>query len=156
MRPLYQVVLAEDHVRFRGEIKKILNKTPDVEVMGEVGEGHELFEFLEKSRPDLVILDISMPNLRAMKATQEIKSKYPNVQVIIMIMDQDNEYLAHAFAAGADGIFLKQDSALELELAIHQIRQGKRYFPKNLEERKFGVDTVTPGIFDRLTFLCIC
>ncbi len=84
MKANYQIILAEDHVRFRGEIKKIINEIPGVEVVGEVGEGHELFGLLETSRPDLVLLDISMPNLRGMQATQAIKSRYPEVKVIIM------------------------------------------------------------------------
>ena len=155
MKPAYQVILAEDHVRFRGEIKKIINGIPGVEVTGEVGEGHELFELLEKSQPDLVIMDISMPNLRAMKATREIKSKYPAVKVIIMAMDKENEYLSHAIAAGADGIVLKQDSAMNLELAVQQIRRGKRYFPNLPEKQRFGVETFAPSFFDRLSFLSI-
>ena len=156
MEPAYQVILAEDHVRFRGEIKKIINGIPGVEVMAEVGEGHELFELLEKSQPDLVIMDISMPNLRAMQATREIKSKYPAVKVIIMVMDHENEYFSHAIAAGAEGIVLKQDSAMNLKLAVQWIRQGKRYFPNLPEAKRFGVDTFAPGLFNHLTILCLC
>ncbi len=134
MEPAYQVILAEDHVRFRGEIKKIINGMPGVEVMAEVGEGYEL-----------VIMDISMPNLRAMKATREIKSKYPAVKVIIMSMDNENEYHSHAIAAGAEGIVLKQDIAINLKLAVQWIRQGERYFP-NPPKAKFGVETLAPRL----------
>ena len=136
MKPAYQVILAEKHVRFRGEIKKIINDIPGVEVRGEAGEGRELFELLDKSPPDLVIMDISMPNLRAMQATREIKSKYPAVKVLIMPMDNEKEYLSHAIAAGADGIVLKQDSSLNLQSAVKQIRQGKSYFPDLREEKR--------------------
>jgi two-component system response regulator NreC len=121
-----------------------------------VGEGHELFELLEKSQPDLVIMDISMPNLRAMKATREIKSKYPAVKVIIMAMDNENEYLSHAIAAGAEGIVLKQDSAMNLELAVQQVRQGKRYFPNFPEAKRFGVDTFATSLFGHLTIWSLC
>ena len=156
MKPAYQVILAEDHVRFRNEIKKIINGITGVEVMGEVGEGHELFDLLEKSLPDLVIMDISMPNLRAMKATREIKSKYPAVKVIIMTMDNENEYCSQAIAAGADGIVLKQDSAMNLGMAVQQIRRGKRYFPNLPEEKRLGGDTFTPSLFGSLTILSLC
>ena len=152
----YQVILAEDHVSFRGEIKKILNGIPGVEVTGEVGEGHELFALLEKSPPDLVVMDISMPNLRAMQATREIKSKYPAVKVIIMTMDHENEYCSHAIAAGAEGILLKQDSAVNLELAVQRLRQGKRYFPNLPEAKRFGADTSATSLFNHLTFPCLC
>ena len=156
MEPAYQVFLAEDHVRFRGEIKKIINSIPGVEVTGEAGEGHELFALLEKSQPDLVIMDISMPNLRAMQATREIKSKYHAVKVIIMVMDNENEYRSHAIAAGAEGIVLKQDSAMDLELAVQRIRQGKRYFPDFPEGKKFGVDTFAPSLLEHLTIPSLC
>ncbi|MCL4501240.1 MAG: response regulator transcription factor [Deltaproteobacteria bacterium] len=156
MKPAYEVFLAEDHVRFRGEIKKIINGIPGVEVRGEAGDGIELFDLLEKSQPDLVIMDISMPNLRAMKATREIKSKYPEIKVIIMAMDNENEYCSHAIAAGAEGIVLKQESAVNLELAVQQIRQGKSYFPKVPKDKKTGSDTLVTNLFDRLTSLSFC
>lgn len=156
MEAVYRVILAEDHVRFRSQIKKIISGIPGVIITGEVGEGQELFTLLEKSQPDLVIMDISMPNLRAMKATREIKSKYPAVKVIIMAMDDEKEYRSHAIASGAEGIILKQDTAINLELAVQRIRQGKRYFPLLPQEKKFGVETVTPGLFDRLTLLALC
>jgi DNA-binding NarL/FixJ family response regulator len=151
MKPAFQVILAEDHVRFRGEIKKIINGIPGVEVKGEVGEGHELFDLLEKSQPDLVVMDISMPNLRAMKATREIKSKYPAVKVIIMAMDNENEYCCHAIAAGAEGIVLKQDTAMNLGMAVERIRQGKRYFPNLPKEKRIGVEAFTSSFLDCFT-----
>ncbi len=138
MRADYHIVLAEDHVRFREEIKKIINEIPGVEIVGEVGEGNELFELLKTSRPDLVLLDISMPNLRGMKATRAIKSKYPEVKIVLMVMDEEKEYQSHAVAAGADGILLKQNSATELKSVIAKIRRGKRYFPKFLKKQNFG------------------
>jgi DNA-binding NarL/FixJ family response regulator len=156
MEPAYRVILAEAHVRFRGEIKKIINRIPGVEVMAEVGEGHELFALLEKSQPDLVIMDIAMPNLRAMQATRKIKSRYPAVKVIIMTLDNENEYRSHAVAAGAEGIVFKQDSAMHLKPAVQWIRQGKRYFPDLPEAKKSGVDTFAPRLFNHLTILCLC
>lgn len=152
----YRVILAEDHVRLRDEIKKIINDIPGVKVTGEAGEGRELFELLERSQPDLLCLDISMPNLKAMKATQEIKSRYPQVKIIIMVMDQEKEYLIHAIAAGADGVLLKQDCAMNLGLAVATIRRGKTYFPSLLEEKKFVPNTPATSLFDRLIFLSIC
>ena len=156
MNTVYRVIVAEDHVRFRNEIKKIINDIPGVEVSGEVGEGRELFELLARSQPDLLLLDISMPNLKAMKATQEIKSRYPQVKIIIMVMDQEKEYLVHAMAAGADGVLLKQDCAMNLALAVATMRRGETYFPNLMEERRFAPNTPAPSLFDRLTFLSIC
>ena len=156
MKANYQIILAEDHVRFRGEIKKIINKIPGVEIVGEAGEGHELFELLETSRPDLLLLDISMPNLRGMQATQAIKFRYPEVKVILMVMDNEKEYFSHAIAAGADGILLKQNSAIDLRSAIQKIRRGGRYFPGLADEKRFDGDTAKINPFGRLTLLSFC
>lgn len=150
MRADYHIILAEDHVKFREEIKKIINEIPGVQIVGEVGEGNELFELLQTSRPDLILLDISMPNLRGMKATQAIKSKYPEIKIILMVMDEEREYLSHALAAGADGILLKQNSASELRTAIEKIRGGGRYFPGFLKEKNFGDRTFKYGFLERL------
>lgn len=156
MKSAYHVILAEDHVRFREELKKIINEIPNIEVVGEAGEGNEFFELLENFKPELVILDISMPNLRAMKATLEIKARYPEVKVIIMLMDNENEYLAQAIASGADGLVLKQNCAWDLELAIKKIFHGERYFPKSLEPTIATPDTMPLKRVDGVTFLPIC
>ncbi len=94
-----------------------------------------------------------MPNLRGMQATQAIKFRYPEVKVILMVMDKENEYLTHAIAAGADGILLKQNSAMDLRSAIQKIRRGERYFPGLPEEKRYGGDTAKINPFGRLTFL---
>ncbi len=156
MTTAFQIILAEDHVRFRSEIKKIIAEIPGVEVVGEVGEGNELFDLLRKARPNLVLLDISMPNLRAMKATREIKSMYPGIRVVIMVMDEENEYLLHAMEAGADGLLLKQNCARELESTIQHIRRGEQYFPiESLEKRTDG-NIVKADYSGRFTLLSIC
>ena len=141
MSPTYHIILADDHVRFRGD-KENSQRDSGIEVVGEVGEGKEFFRALGKFQAGIGdSLDISMPNLRAMKATREIKSNYPDVKVIIMVMDNENEYLAQAIASGADGLVLKQNCAMDLELAIKKVHRGEKYFPKSLEEKISGVDT---------------
>ncbi len=129
----YRIILADDHVRFRGEIIKILKEISGVEVMGEAGLGSELFKLLGACQPDLVLLDISMPDLRGIQATRTIKSEYPEVKVILMVMDAESEYCSYAKAAGADGILLKQDCAGDLRIALQKIRSGQQYFPKSLK-----------------------
>jgi len=153
MKADYQIILAEDHVRFRGEIKKIIDEIPGVAIVAEVGDGHELFGLLETSRPDLLLLDISMPNLRGMQATQAIKFRYPEVKVILMLIDKETEYLTHAIAAGADGILLKQNSAKDLRSAIQKIRRGGRYFPGLAEEQRYGGDSGKINLFGPLALL---
>ena len=123
----YSILLADDHEMFRREVRKMLEEIPDLKVVGEAADGDELFDLLRKFPPDLVIMDISMPRCRALEATRKIKGEYPGVKVLIMIMEQAQEYLAQATAAGAEGCLLKQDLGVQLTAAIDAIRRGEKF-----------------------------
>jgi DNA-binding NarL/FixJ family response regulator len=125
----YSVLLADDHVGFRREVRKILEEIPGVKVTGEAGNRRELFELLRRLPPKLVILDQTMPDLRAGEGTQLIKVHYPETEVLIMVMDQESEYLDHGLAVGAAGVLPKQHLAGQLSRAIAAVRQGKNYLP---------------------------
>jgi DNA-binding NarL/FixJ family response regulator len=135
-RPYY-ILLADDHVRFRRAVRQILEEIPGVKVTGEAGNRHELLELLRQSPPRLVILDISMPDLRAGEGTELIKLHYPDTKVLIMVMDQAREYLTHGLAAGAAGVLPKQHVAGQIARAITAIRQGKIYLPPQAPGEKF-------------------
>jgi len=126
MRP-YRVVLADDHAMFRQGVKRILKDAENLEVIGEASDGLELLEVSKETTPDMVILDISMPNLRGLEATREIKTRSPNVKVLILTMHRDKEYVYGAISAGAEGYLLKEDADTELFIAVEKIRQGGRY-----------------------------
>ena len=123
----YRIVLADDHVMFRQGIKNILEKDKGREVIGEAGDGLKLLELFNKVIPDMIILDISMPNLRGIEATQEIKMILPEVKVLILSMHKDKEFVYSAISAGAEGYLLKEDADTELFAAIEKIRQEGRY-----------------------------
>jgi DNA-binding NarL/FixJ family response regulator len=125
----YTIVLALAHERFRRELKRIIEEHPGIEVSGEAGNRQELFDVLEQAPPDMVILDISMPDLRAREGTRLIKLNYPKVKVLITVMDQEPEYLSHGLAAGAEGVLPKQYLAGQIFRAISVVRQGKVYIP---------------------------
>jgi DNA-binding NarL/FixJ family response regulator len=127
-RPYY-ILLADDHAGFRREVRKILEDIPGVKVTGEAGNRRELFELLRQSPPKLVILDMSMPDLRAGEGIQLIKLHYPETKVLIMVMDHGREYLAHGLAAGAVGVLPKQYVAGQMARAITTIRRGEIYVP---------------------------
>ena len=131
----YHIVLVDDHVMFRQGLKRILEERSDLEVVGEADSGLELIKLLEKSTPDLAILDISMPNLRGIEAISEIKMNHPTVKILILTMHKDQEYLQQAITAGAEGYLLKEDTDSELFLAIDRIRQGRIYVSPNLSEK---------------------
>ena len=123
----FSILLADDHVMFRRGIQRIIQGINDVEVVGEANDGFELIALLKTTSPQLVILDISMPNLRGLEATREIKIINPEVKVLILTMHKDQEYLYHAFATGAEGYLLKEDADSELIFAIDTLKKGGTY-----------------------------
>ena len=123
----YRIVLADDHIILRQGVKKIIEEYGDLQVIGEAKDGLELLDLLKKSTPDMVILDISMPNLRGIEAAGEIKNLYPHIKILIMTMHKKMEYVHYALSAGAKGYLLKEDTESELFAAIETIRSGKTY-----------------------------
>jgi DNA-binding NarL/FixJ family response regulator len=120
----FKILLADDHVMFRKGVKRIIQGMEAVEVVGEAGDGLELLRLVKEISPHLVIMDISMPNLRGLEATREIKILDPGIKVLILTMHKDREYLYHALTAGAEGYLLKEDADEELLSAIETLRQG--------------------------------
>ena len=123
----YSIVVADDHVMFRQGLKLIINQLEDVAIVGEVGDGLELLELLRKSSPDLIIMDISMPNLRGLEATREVKRLYPRVKVLILTMHKKKEFIRQALLDNADGILLKEEPGSELLRAVQTIRNQEKY-----------------------------
>jgi len=130
----YRIVLADDHVLFRQGLKRMLEEMPNTEVVGEAGDGLDLIHLLDKVTPELVILDISMPNLRGIEAIREIKKIHPDAKILMLTMHNDKEYLYQTISAGADGYFLKKDADSEFFAAIEKIRQGRIYVSPYLSE----------------------
>lgn len=123
----YRVVLADDHVMFRQGLKRILSEMADLEVIGEAGCGLELLNLLNKLIPHMVILDISMPNLRGIEAIHEVKAIRPDAKILMLTMHKDIDFLQQALAAGADGYLLKEDAEVEMFSAIEMVQRGKKY-----------------------------
>ena len=123
----YTVVLADDHAMFREGIRKIIERIEGVSISGEVNDGFELLEFLKKSSPNMVILDISMPNLRGLEAIREVKKSHPKIKILVLTMHKKKEFIRQAFKDGADGFLFKEDSSGELIQAVQAVRQGGTY-----------------------------
>jgi len=123
----FRIVIVDDHTLVRQGLKRIIGEMADLEVIGEAGDGLELLKLLEKITPHMILLDISMPNLRGNEAIREIKALHPEVKILILSMHKEKEYLYQAISAGANGYFLKEDADTELSTAIETIRRGKIY-----------------------------
>jgi len=131
----YRILLAEGHKRLRQEIIRILTRIPGTKLSGVVGSGPELSEFLKRSCPDLLIMDICLPGVRALNAAREIRARHPEVKILILAADRDPEYLIQAAAAGADGCLPKEEADLELPQAIDALRQGGTYRSSRMASR---------------------
>lgn len=142
----YRIILADDHPLIRQGLRRLIGGVGDLEVVGEAGDGFELLSLLTALTPRMVIVDLSMPNLRGIEALRAIKMKYPEVKILVLTMHK--EYLHQARSAGADGYLLKEDADRELFSAIEKIRQGEFYLSPRLTGEPAG-DRVT--LFESLS-----
>ncbi|MFA4901851.1 MAG: response regulator transcription factor [Desulfobaccales bacterium] len=140
----FEIVLADDHAIFRKGIRKIIEGIDGVAVCGEANDGLELLELLKTARPDLIILDISMPNLRGLEATEEIKRLYPEIKILLLTMHKKKSFVQLGLKAGADGFLLKEDADSELYRAIESLKQGDKYLSPLLSTIMFDLSLTRP------------
>ncbi len=129
-----KIILADDHVLIRQGLKMLIEENKSLLVVGEAGNGLELLDLLDHIVPDLVILDISMPQLRGIEVINEVKRICPNAKVLMITMHKNEQYFLCAMSAGADGYLLKEDSDSELLSAIDIIMHGEMYISPHLAE----------------------
>lgn len=125
----YTIILADDHDFFRKDLKKILMGKNQLQVIGEAVDGLDLLHLLSKIKPQMVILDISMPNMNGIEATRRIKEQFTDIDVLILTIHKDIEYFKQAMSAGANGYLLKDDVTTQLFPVIELIRQDRVYIP---------------------------
>jgi DNA-binding NarL/FixJ family response regulator len=123
----YRILLADDHRILRQGIRRIIEEKPGLEVVGGVDDGIELLKAVKEMKPDMVIVDISMPRLDGIGATRQIKENDSRIKVLILTMYKDKDFLFQAVSAGADGYLVKEDADIELCNAIDTVRQGGSY-----------------------------
>jgi DNA-binding NarL/FixJ family response regulator len=120
-----RVLLADDHTLVLEGLRKILE--PECDVVGSVEDGRSLLAAAEQLKPDIILLDISMPLLNGVEAARRLRNAMPGAKVIFVTMHGDATYVAGAFRAGASGYVLKRCASLELLNAIHQVLSGRSY-----------------------------
>ncbi|MFC1988364.1 response regulator [Chloroflexota bacterium] len=119
-----RILIVDDHGIVRAGIRSLLEGQPDVEVVGEAASGEEAIEKALEFRPDLVLMDIAMPGMNGIEATQRIKRELPDVSVLVLSMHDDEEFFFPVLRAGASGYILKEAEPQELLYAIHTVHQG--------------------------------
>jgi DNA-binding NarL/FixJ family response regulator len=122
-----RVLLADDHKLFRAGIRALLLTLRDVEVVAEAGDGREALRLIAMQRPDVVLIDIMMPNLNGLDATARIGRAFPRTRVVILSMNADEDSVLKALRAGAVGYLVKTADPAELELAIRAVVRGERF-----------------------------
>ena len=122
-----RVLIADDHGIVRSGLRLLLERQPDIEVIGEAADGAEARDTAIRERPDLAILDVRMPKLTGLQATREIKRQAPEVAVLILSMHDDERYLFEALRAGASGYVLKTQADADLVEAIGAVQRGEPF-----------------------------
>ncbi|OIV39608.1 response regulator transcription factor [Flavobacterium johnsoniae] len=128
MSNIIRVVLADDHVFVRDGIKSLLENEANIEVAGEAIDGADALEVVAESKPDLLIVDIRMPNLTGIEVVEKLRSENNNVKIIMLSMHESEEYVLKSIKAGADGYLLKGSSKEEFLKALHTVAAGGKYF----------------------------
>ena len=120
-----RVFLCDDHTLFRQGIRKLLELEDDIEIVGEASNGHEMLDILKKISPDVVLMDIGMPQMDGVTASYKIKKVLPSTDIIILTVYEDEPHIFQAIKAGAMGYLLKDVSADELIRAIRKVYKGE-------------------------------
>jgi len=129
-----RILLADDHGLVRRGLHYLLERSPSFQVVGEASDGRQAVQLAEKLKPDVVIMDIAMPNLNGLDATAQIVKKNPSTGVIILSMHSDETYLVRALSAGAKGYLLKDSAEADLLRAVEAVSQGRPFFSPAIAE----------------------
>lgn len=133
-----RIMLAEDHLTVREGIKLLINSQPDMTVIGEVGDGGAAVKEAQKLVPDIIVMDVSMPNLNGLKATKRLKMVSPDIKILTLTRHTDDAYLQQLIESGASGYVLKQSAPNELIRAIRTVADGKNYLDPALTSKMFS------------------
>lgn len=137
-----RVLLADDHNLVRAGVRRILESQPGFEVVGEVADGAAALAALATTRPDVLVLDLSMPGMDGFELLQRARAAAPDVKRLVLSMHQDPEYVARAVREGADGYLLKDSAVQDLVNAIEAVRAGRTFYSpevqRSLSEVAYG------------------
>jgi len=122
-----RILLADDHVLVRQGFRMILAAQPDMEIVGEAGNGREAVEYAERLKPDIVIMDVAMPELNGIEATRRLAASLPRTRVLALSMHKDSVYVREILRSGARGYLLKDSADADLLAAVRAVAKGDGY-----------------------------
>jgi DNA-binding NarL/FixJ family response regulator len=129
-----RLLIADDHGIVRGGLRLLLDRQPDMEVVAEAGDGVEAVQLALRERPDICVLDVSMPRMSGLQATVEIRTHAPQIAVLVLSMYDDERYLFEALQAGAAGYILKQEADTVLVDAVRAVARGEPFMTNAAEQ----------------------
>ncbi|MBV9689864.1 MAG: response regulator transcription factor [Ktedonobacteraceae bacterium] len=132
------ILLADDHTILRAGLKMMLNAQPDMEVVGEAHDGRQAIQEAYRLQPDVILMDITMPDINGIEATRQIKKLLPDIKVLILTMHEHDEYVFQALRAGASGYMLKEAADTELISALHIIQSGQFFLSPTAQSVMVG------------------
>ena len=129
-----KVFLADDHVVVRDGLKFILEAQGDITVVGEASNGRQAVNQVEKLQPDVVVMDVAMPELNGIEATRQIRTALPNTQVVMLSVYSSSEHIYRALKAGARGYLFKESAGAEVVKAVRTVHAGRRYLCEKIAD----------------------
>jgi DNA-binding NarL/FixJ family response regulator len=155
---MIRVALADDHNLVRSGIRALLERLPEVEVVGEASNGREALALIAREKPDLALLDIGMPELNGLEAAPRVARESPRTRVVILSMHADEKHVAQALRAGVAGYLLKDSFADELPVLIRAVLRGETYLSPGISKQvvealksRMSPETAEPSLPDPLT-----
>jgi two-component system, NarL family, response regulator NreC len=135
MATKHGIVIVEDHTLLREGLKSLLSSNPNLEIIGEADNGQDAIRCIEKNKPALVLMDLSLPKMNGMEALKEIKKRLSDTKIIVLTVHKSEEYILAALDAGANGYVLKDSTSSELVMAINNVLSGKRFISPAISEK---------------------
>ena len=139
-----RVLVADDHAIIREGLRVMLGNQPDMEVIGTASNGYEAIRLADQNKPDVVVIDISMPELNGIEAIQQILPRHPDIKVIVLSIHETKPYIYRTLKAGAKGYLIKETAGLEVVDAVRAVYRGERYLSQRIS------DLLTDGSFRNL------
>jgi DNA-binding NarL/FixJ family response regulator len=130
-----RVVIAEDYTILREGLKALLSSDPVFEIVGEAADGREAIQCVERLKPNLVLMDLSMPRMNGMDAIREIKKRSSPTKILVLTIHRAEEYILATLKAGADGYILKDSTQSELMMAVKSVLAGKHFISPGISEK---------------------